>query len=134
IVRHLVELHGGTVEARSGGPGQGATFRVLLPKHATPAPDPVRGPGRPDAGAPDLTGLHVLLLDDDPALREILSLFLERNGARVTCASSVAEAMKAIEAERPDAVVSDISMPQEDGYDLIRQLRSIDRDGRMIPT
>jgi PAS domain S-box-containing protein len=134
IVRHLVELHGGSVVAESAGPGAGSTFRVHLPKLATPGVDTAREAIKPEAPAPDLAGLHVVVLDDDAALREILSLFLEGNGARVSSVSSVAEAMKMVNTERPDAVISDISMPDEDGYDLVRQLRAVDRHGKPIPT
>ena len=133
IVRHLVELHGGTVSAESPGVGLGATFRVQLPKLATQALDAAHEAPRPAAPAPGLTGLHVVVLDDDAGIREILCLFLEGSGARVTSVTTVAGAMKAVAAERPDAVISDISMPDEDGYDLVRQLRAFDRDGQSIP-
>ena len=133
IVRHLVELHGGTVEAHSQGPGQGATFRVQLPRRAASTLETSREAVKLDPAAPDLAGLHVLVIDDDASLREILGLFLENNGARVSAVASVAEAMQAISADRPDAVISDISMPYEDGYDLVRKLREADRAGRPIP-
>jgi PAS domain S-box-containing protein len=123
IVRHLVELHGGTVVANSPGPGQGATFHIQLPRFAIPSADPAReAPQEPPP--PDLAGLHVVVLDDDASTREILSVFLELRGARVTAVSSVAEAMTLVASERPDAVISDISMPGEDGYDLVRKLRA----------
>jgi PAS domain S-box-containing protein len=133
IVRHLVELHGGTVAAHSPGLGLGATFRVQLPKVALPTFDAAHESAKPEPAAPDLAGLHVVVLDDDPGIREILSLFLEGSGARVSSVTTVAEAMTAIRAERPDAVISDISMPDEDGYDLVRQLREFDRHGHPIP-
>jgi PAS domain S-box-containing protein len=132
IVRHLMELHGGTVDAHSRGQGMGATFRVQLPKLALTVPDPARESIKPEP-TPDLAGLHVVVLDDDASLREILSLFLEGNGARVSSVASVAEAMRTVHTERPDAVISDISMPYEDGYDLVRQLREVDRAGQPIP-
>jgi PAS domain S-box-containing protein len=134
IVRHLVELHGGTVEAQSPGAGLGASFHVQLPKLVVSDADSSREAARLDPAAPDLEGLHVMVIDDDVALREILSLFLERNGARVSTVSSVAEAMRAVRVERPDAVISDISMPNEDGYDFVRQLRETDRRDPPIPT
>ena len=133
IVRHLVELHGGIVVAQSPGPGLGSTFRVQLPKLAMPSFDRSRESSKLDPAAPDLAGLHIVVLDDDAAIREILTLFLEGSGARVSSVTTVAEAMKAVNAERPDAVISDISMPEEDGYDLVRQLRAIDRDISPIP-
>jgi PAS domain S-box-containing protein len=133
IVRHLVELHGGTVEAHSSGPGQGATFRIQLPRLAMSSLGPTQESEKQEPASPDLAGLHVVVLDDDEALREILSLFLEGNGARVSCVSSVAEAMKTVHDERPDAVISDLSMPDEDGYDFVRQLRAIDHYDHPIP-
>jgi PAS domain S-box-containing protein len=131
--RHRRELHGGTVEAHSPGPGEGATFRVHLPKLAMAAVTPAKAPAKAEVPGPDLAGLHLVVLDDDAALREILSLFLEGNGARVSSVSSVAEAMKTVYKERPDAVISDISMPEEDGYDFMRQLRAADHHDPPIP-
>jgi len=133
IVRHLVELHGGTVVAQSPGPGLGATFRVQLPRLAIPDVAPARDAAKPEPATPDLAGLHVVVLDDDAAICEILSLFLEGSGARVSSVTTVAEAMKTINAERPDAVISDISMPEEDGYDLVRQLQAVNHDVPSIP-
>jgi PAS domain S-box-containing protein len=133
IVRHLVELHGGTVSAQSPGQGLGATFRVQLPKLALPTADVAHEAAKAETSAPDLAGLHVVVLDDDAAIREILTLFLEGAGARVSSVTTVLEAIQAVEAERPDAVISDISMPDEDGYDLVRQLRAFDRNNRPIP-
>jgi hypothetical protein len=134
IVRHLVELHGGTVVAESPGPGLGATFRVQLPKLALATSDSTLESTKLEPAAPDLAGLHVVVLDDDDDIREILGLFLEGSGARVSGVTSVAEAIKTVEADRPDAVISDISMPDEDGYDLVRQLRAGDRGAPPIPT
>ena len=133
IVRHLVELHGGTVDAHSAGLGTGATFRVQLPKRAVSMVDPSREVVKQEPAPPDLAGLHVLVIDDDPSLREILGLFLESNGARVSAVASVGEAMHSIGVDRPDAVISDISMPHEDGYDLMRKLRGADRGELPIP-
>jgi PAS domain S-box-containing protein len=134
IVRHLVELHGGTVVAESLGLGLGATFRVQLPKLAMSTASATRESARLIPPTPDLAGLHVMVLDDDASIREILSLFLEGSGARVSSVPSVAEAIKAVNIDRPDAVISDISMPDEDGYDLVRQLRAVNRYDRPIPT
>lgn len=134
IVRHLVELHGGTVVAESPGPGLGATFRVQLPKLALATSDATLESTKLEPAAPDLAGLHVVVLDDDDDIREILGLFLEGSGARVSGVTSVAEAIKTVDADRPDAVISDISMPDEDGYDLVRQLRAGDRGAPPIPT
>jgi CheY-like chemotaxis protein len=95
-----------------------------------PAADPAHPATRPEVSRLDLAGLHVVVLDDDAAIREILGLFLEGGGARVSSVTTVAEAMTAVNADRPDAVISDISMPDEDGYDLVRQLRAF---GHSIP-
>jgi CheY-like chemotaxis protein len=133
IVRHLVELHGGVVVAASPGRGLGSTFRVQLPKLAIPAFDPARDSTTLESAAPDLAGLHLVVLDDDEGIREILGLILEGSGARVSTATTVAEAMKTVNTDRPDAVISDISMPEEDGYDLMRQLRELDHHVPPIP-
>jgi PAS domain S-box-containing protein len=133
IVRHLVELHGGVVVAESPGPGLGSMFRVQLPKLAIPAFDPARDSATLESAAPDLAGLHLVVLDDDEGIREILGLILEGSGARVSTATTVAEAIKTVNTDRPDAVISDISMPEEDGYDLMRQLRELDHHVPPIP-
>jgi PAS domain S-box-containing protein len=133
IVRHLVELHGGTVDAHSDGLGTGAAFKIQLPRRAAVVADPTREAAKQEPAKQDLAGLHVLVIDDDPSLREILGLFLESNGARISAVGSVREAMTLISEERPDAVISDISMPYEDGYDLMRKLREGDRGEDPIP-
>ena len=131
IVRHLVELHGGSVKAKSAGLGQGASFIVSLPLR------PVRheGPGgslhpaSPRAGLPDelpsLEGVKVLVVDDEEDSREIVRVILERHGATVLTAGSVSEAVALHSRERPDVVVSDIGMPEEDGYALVRKIRKL---------
>jgi signal transduction histidine kinase/CheY-like chemotaxis protein len=120
IVRHLVEVHGGSVHAESGGAGQGTTFTVLLPLQP-------RGPARrspTSAGTiARLDGVRVLVVDDEPDARESLALVLRQCGAEVTPAGSVQEALAAYDRQLPDVVVSDIRLPGEDGYDLIRHLR-----------
>ncbi|HTG32474.1 MAG TPA: ATP-binding protein [Thermoanaerobaculia bacterium] len=144
IVRHLVELHGGTVRVKSPGEGEGSTFIVALPlsvAHLTPgegarihprteelAPaDPCR-----DDPALDLRGIRVLVVDDEPDARETLQQILEHCNAEVRTVGSAAEAMKALESWRPDVLLSDIGMPGEDGYDLIRRVRELpaERGGR----
>jgi signal transduction histidine kinase/ActR/RegA family two-component response regulator len=133
IVRHLVELHGGTVEAESAGEGRGATFVVRLPVAAVRQKETeverVRPPARntpPAHEYPDrLDGLKVLVVDDEPDTREMLSIVLARCGALVTAAGSTQEALAAIERERPDLLISDIGMPGEDGYELIRRVRAM---------
>jgi CheY-like chemotaxis protein len=149
IVRHLAELHGGSVTAHSDGPGRGARFAVQLPlRPAPPVDDPVqleavsqaadhpaRRPSRatPDSDLP-LGGLHILSVDDDTGTREMLHAALEHLGAQVTSAESARQALDALQSLRPDVLVSDIGLPDEDGYDLIRQIRALpEAAGRDTP-
>ncbi len=128
IVRHLVELHGGTVSAESEGEGKGATFRVVLPvrplKPNVPAETrPVESairttrPGR-------LDGLRVLVVDDEPDSRELFGSILEGAGAMVRVAASATEAIGELAAESADVLVCDIEMPGQDGYQLLERVRS----------
>jgi signal transduction histidine kinase len=124
IVRHLVELHGGTVMAESAGENMGATFRVTLPirparADAGAAYAPVHG-ARPRSGA-RLDGARILVVDDEADARELFSSILENSGAHVITASSAEEAMVALRATRIDLLVSDIEMPGEDGYSLLQR-------------
>ncbi|MDQ3685758.1 MAG: PAS domain S-box protein, partial [Acidobacteriota bacterium] len=134
IVRHLVELHGGTVQAESRGEGQGATFTVRLPVMAV-----YEQHGVVDASASHghdrfegLEGLKVLVVDDDADTRELLKAVLGSRGVEVSAAGSAQEALELIERLRPAVLVSDIGMPGEDGYDLIRKVRALpaERGGR----
>jgi PAS domain S-box-containing protein len=141
IVRHLVELHGGTVRAESEGLGLGSTFTVLLP--VAPVYIAESGGERIHPAARDtlpayecaerLDGLRILVVDDEPDTRELLKAGLSQCGAEVSAASSASEAMKAIEAARPDLLISDIGMPDVDGYELIRYIRGlpVDKGGRV---
>jgi PAS domain S-box-containing protein len=140
IARQLVELHGGTIEAASPGVGSGATFTVNLPLAGTieSGPGADRSPlpvARPQRGAERaLEHVHVLVVDDDTEARDVMALGLGQQGATVTTAPSVAEALVALEREWPDVLVGDIGMPGEDGYDLIRKVRRLEaRHGRHIP-
>jgi PAS domain S-box-containing protein len=127
IVRHLVELHGGTVDAESAGEGKGAVFTVSLPLMAPT--DAADAPGRaPDAEAADnvrLDGVRVLVLEDDNDVRDFLSVSLVQYGAQVSAFATTAEALRALEEQRPHVLVSDIGMPGEDGYDFIRRVRAL---------
>ena len=133
IVRHLVELHGGTVRAESEGEGAGATFTVSLP--VSPVQRREEGAERARPAARDtlpahecperLDGLRLLVVDDEPDARELLAVGLGQCGAEVVTASSAAEAVEAVSKERFDAIVSDIGMPDEDGYELIRRVRAL---------
>jgi PAS domain S-box-containing protein len=133
IVRHLVELHGGTVRAESPGEGQGATFTVLLPVapvYQTAAPAERVHPAARDMlplyECPDrLDGLRILAVDDEPDTRELLKAGLGQCGAAITIVGSVAEALEAIASDVPDLLISDIGMPGEDGYELIRRVRQL---------
>ena len=133
IVRYVVELHGGTVEASSPGKGQGATFKVRFPI-ASPevllqaAKRPVAELKQPPAPSQvdknqNLGGVRVLIVEDDPYTLEMLRVILQNRGAEVITALSAADALKALDRCRPDALISDIAMPDQDGYELIEKIR-----------
>jgi CheY-like chemotaxis protein len=122
ITKQLVALHRGTIEAESDGPGRGATFRVLIPEVTrAPAVMPAAVGARTDLG-----GAKVLVVDDEADSRDVLLQLLASWGARPIGAASVREALDAVTRERPDLVVSDIAMPGEDGFTLVRELRRIE--------
>jgi PAS domain S-box-containing protein len=136
IVRHLVELHGGTVRVKSPGDGEGSTFLVALPlsiAHLTPAESQRVHPAAEISGenpceensALDLRGIRVLVVDDEPDARETMRQILEHCNAEVQTASSAAEAISRLEKWRPDVLLSDIGMPGEDGYELVRRVREL---------
>jgi PAS domain S-box-containing protein len=132
VARHLVELHGGTIRAESEGLGKGAVFTVDLPL-AQERRDPARAEERrreverrrSRMGAVRLDGVHVLLVEDDDDSRKLLATMLKRHGARVTPTKSAAEALAVFEGELPDVLISDIGMPDQDGYELMRKLRAL---------
>ena len=175
IVRHLVELHGGTVQADSLGPGQGAKFMITLPLMSAAMNETISAqialPGSPgisnrvpstaiaapqtshsnlalleaapfDDSLDQLLGLHILVVDDEPDTRDFLQAAMSHYGAIVTVAASAAEALSLLTQPRdaapaswqPDALVSDIGMPDEDGYTFIRKVRSLDAaQGTFLP-
>ncbi|MEG3906268.1 ATP-binding protein [Microcoleus sp. B4-C5] len=143
IVRQLVELHGGTVTVVSPGIGQGTTFTVKLPVmiiHLPPSdPEPLNSIVEANGtfqASPTLEGLQILVVEDEADALELLSTILEKYGAHVMAVASVKEALSIIETatdRSPDVLVSDIGMPDEDGYSLIRKLRQLEaqRGGRL---
>ena len=145
IVRHLVELHGGTVSVASDGIGKGSTFTVRLPLRAPATAElPEARAGGVDeeaaatatavlGGEAQLAGVRVLVVDDEPDARELLAAVLAHHGAAVTAAASVAEALAAVQESAPDVVVSDIGMPDADGYELARRLRRLPDARRDTP-
>jgi PAS domain S-box-containing protein len=140
IVRHIVELHGGRVRAASDGPGKGATFTITLPVRAVaparaePPPSPLRPQAPPRTGA-DLRGVRVLVVDDEPDARELVAVVLGDAGSEVEIARSAAEGFEAFRRFRPDVLVSDVGMPDEDGYSFIRRVRALSTsDGGRIPS
>jgi PAS domain S-box-containing protein len=133
VVRHLVELHGGSISAESAGLGEGAVFTVELPL-AEERRDPARAEERRreverrrsrTGAAVRLDGVHALLVEDDDDSRKLLGTMLKRYGARVTSTKSAAEALRVFDDDVPDILISDIGMPDEDGYEFIRKLRSL---------
>jgi CheY-like chemotaxis protein/anti-sigma regulatory factor (Ser/Thr protein kinase) len=136
IVKHLMEMHGGAVQVASEGVGRGATFSVTLPLSTLrPVLElPAKGAELETECPPAIGGVHVLLVEDEPDVRELVVAVLERCGVRVTIASSVAEALEALRRDKPDLLLSDIGLPGEDGYSLIRKVRALPpHEGGRIP-
>jgi signal transduction histidine kinase len=138
VVRHLVELHGGTVRAESEGEGRGATFTVALPlltlRRSAVDMQPGASPGEAAAKPLRFRGLKVLVVDDDQDTCEIVGAVLKRAGAEVRTCLSASQALDAIDTCVPDVLVSDIGMPDEDGYTLIRKVRARTKEegGRVV--
>ena len=138
IAKHLTELHGGTLQVSSPGPGLGASFTIHLPIMALHSSSETLAAEARDAAADarasrgSLDGVRVLLVDDDADSLQTIARILRRNGAEVQTAQSMEEALAAIQAAAPDALVSDIGMPGHDGYELITRLRAMP-GGRSIP-
>jgi signal transduction histidine kinase/DNA-binding response OmpR family regulator len=147
IVRHLVELHGGTIRAHSDGTGKGATFTLLLPLSSnlpatvdddaeSPAAHEQAGMATEDdedepsslAESEVLGGLRILIVDDEEDTRELVQEVLARQGAEVRTSGSAAEALRTLAAWKPDLLISDVGMPVEDGYELIKQVRRFDAE------
>jgi CheY-like chemotaxis protein/two-component sensor histidine kinase len=142
IVRHLVELHGGTVRAESAGEGQGSSFTVslpLMPVYQSAATEERRGQAADDSPlafdfAERLDGLKILAVDDEADTCELLKTALSECGAQVTTARSAREALEHFGRLLPDVLISDIGMPDEDGYELIRRIRQLPSEsGGAVP-
>jgi two-component system CheB/CheR fusion protein len=142
IVKHLVELHGGAVRAESNGDGQGSTFTVALPIRAVQVDETsnedeenieARQPNRPAAPLVRLDGLRILVVDDEHDARRLLTKVLRGVGAIVESAASVAEALNLLSKMQPQILISDIGMPEMDGFDLIRKVRSSQDSSQAIP-
>jgi signal transduction histidine kinase len=134
IVKHIVELHHGTVTAASAGPGQGATFTVMLPLtlHAEVAAAKVAA--RTNGGGAPLAGLRIVVADDQDDSRDLIEFLLTQQGAVVTGAASAAEAFAAVKGHPPDVLLSDIEMPDENGYALIGRVRALTAaEGGAVP-
>ncbi|HKQ78043.1 MAG TPA: PAS domain S-box protein [Blastocatellia bacterium] len=137
LVKYLVELHGGTIEAISEGEGRGTTFKILLPVRAIATPVGEAGGGAVTVQGLTqeamLAGVRALVVDDEDDARDLVRMVLSQYGAEVVAASSAAEAYEMITTtppqEQPDVMVTDIGMPDEDGYVLMRRLRAWEREG-----
>jgi signal transduction histidine kinase/CheY-like chemotaxis protein len=132
IVRDLLELHGGTVRADSPGEGRGATFTVWLPEKGS-IDDDVADGHRVGQLPSRLAGAKVLIVDDDPDARDVLRTILEDAGASVRASASASETRRMLLEARPDMLIADIGMPEEDGYSLIQSIRRLDTDVSHVP-
>lgn len=145
ITRHIVELHGGTIRAQSPGEGLGATFTVRLPvmivhseKHSASAQPKSAVPSEkddlPESNLIRLNGFQILIVDDERDARELIAFVLTQHGANVEAAAGVSEAVEKLQSVKPDLIISDIEMPEEDGFSLIEKLNAFNkRQKRKIP-
>jgi CheY-like chemotaxis protein len=134
IVKHIVALHEGTVSAASPGPGQGATFTVVLPLARDATPAAVASGGGTTSADALLAGLRIVVADDQDDSRELIAFLLTRQGAIVTEAASAAEAFAAVKGHPPDVLLSDIEMPDESGYAFIERVRTLPpEEGGAVP-
>lgn len=144
IVKHIVEMHGGTVAAASDGPRRGSTFTVRIPIRAVsinedgdndaPEADRATTSGSTEVSSVvRLDGLRVLIVDDEADARRLLTRVLQDSGAQVTAAAGAAEALDALSKSRPNILISDLGMPDEDGFDLIRQVRALGHSVKDLP-
>jgi PAS domain S-box-containing protein len=132
IVRHIVELHGGQVQASSAGVGQGSTFSITLPIRATAPPRVERERHEPEAlemaaqhRVASLDGVRVLVVDDEPDARDLLMAVLTQAGAKASAAASASEGFALVQESRPHVLVSDLGMPDVDGYTMMKRIRSL---------
>jgi CheY-like chemotaxis protein len=130
LVRHIVELHGGRVAAASEGVGKGAQFTITLPIRAVIPKTPESAPrARPNAQpaevTADLNGVQVLVVDDEPDALDLISAVLSEAGATVHTAGSAAEGLDSLKRARPDVLISDIGMPEVDGFCFMRRVRAL---------
>ena len=133
IVRHIVERHGGTVQATSEGPGHGTTFTVTLPIGGPLSDAPIGAARTPSPAAEDsLAGVRVLVVDDEPDTREMVTEILKAAGAEVLAAGSTDEALRRADEGAPDVLVSDLAMPARDGYALLRALHGRGMAGGLV--
>jgi signal transduction histidine kinase/two-component SAPR family response regulator len=137
IVRNLVEMHNGAVKVMSEGIGKGATFTVELPIYSISSQEINESLEKSKQDeveeVPSLSGIHILIVDDDKDTRELLAQIIEGYEAKVTTTASASEALSVLVQLEPDILLSDIAMPQEDGYSLIRKIRSQPGDIQRIP-
>jgi CheY-like chemotaxis protein len=135
IVKTLVELHGGSIRAESAGKDKGSIFTVTLPLLQLSDFEKKHGPSRFTQTAPEMSirGLRILVVDDDPDTCDFLVAALQRSGAVVTSAASVKEALNIVEVEPQNVLISDIAMPNEDGYMLIQKIRELNNEAARIP-